>query len=179
MASRRSAESAARGGRAANWTKRAAADWRGAIRAHDREPSPCKRQASTRRTWSPSTSTPCRRAILSSHRSLSLEERVIDVMRGQPGVKAVAASDDHELAGDSRGGNVTVEGYKPPVNEDFALEESTVNSDVLPYHAGPDGSWASFSAEGRDCHPVSIVNETFVPQLFKAAALPNQLLHVP
>jgi hypothetical protein len=64
---------------------------------------------------------------------VSLEGRVIDAMRVLPGVQAVAASDDQELAGNSQGGNVTVEGFTSPANEDFDIEESTVNSDY--FHA--------------------------------------------
>ena len=39
-----------------------------------------------------------------------------------PGVQAVAATDDPELADNNHGGNVTVEGYNAPPDEDFDVE---------------------------------------------------------
>jgi putative ABC transport system permease protein len=101
----------------------------------------------------------------------ALERRVIDVMRGQPGVKAVAASDDQELAGNSQGGNVTVEGYTPPVNEDFDIEETVVNSDYFHAMQVPIAVGRTFSdADEATAQPVAIVNETFVRHYFKDAA---------
>jgi putative ABC transport system permease protein len=97
----------------------------------------------------------------------TLEERVIDVMRVLPGVKAVAASDDHELAGDSHGGNVTVEGYTSPPNEEFDIEESIVNSDYFHAMQVPMSIGRSFSdADNVTSQPVAIVNETFVRHYF-------------
>jgi putative ABC transport system permease protein len=101
----------------------------------------------------------------------ALERRVIDVMRGQPGVKAVAASDDQELTGNSQGGNVTVEGYRPPVNEDFDIEETAVNSDYFHAMQVPIAVGRTFSdADDATAQPVAIVNETFVRHYFKDAA---------
>ena len=101
----------------------------------------------------------------------SLEERVIDAMRGLPGVQAVAASDDQELAGNSQGGNVTVEGYTPPANEDFDIEESIVNSDYFHAMQVPMVVGRTFNAaDDATAQPVAIVNETFVRHYFKDAA---------
>jgi putative ABC transport system permease protein len=100
----------------------------------------------------------------------SLEGRVIDGMRGEPGVKAVAASDDGELAGNSQGGNVTVEGYTPPANADFDIEETAVNSDYFHAMQVPIAVGRTFSdADGAKAQPVAIVNETFVRHYFKDA----------
>jgi predicted permease len=101
----------------------------------------------------------------------ALERRVIDVMRGLPGVKAVAASDDQELAGNSQGGNVTVEGYTAPVHEDFDIEETVVNADYFHAMQVPIAVGRTFSdADGATAQPVAMVNETFVRHYFKAAA---------
>jgi putative ABC transport system permease protein len=100
-----------------------------------------------------------------------LERRVIDGMVGQPGVKAVAASDDQELAGNGQGGNVTVEGYTPPVSEDFDIEETVVNSDYFHAMQVPIAVGRTFSnADDATAQPVAIVNETFVRHYFKDAA---------
>ncbi len=101
----------------------------------------------------------------------SLEARVIDAMRGLPGVQAVAASDDHELAGSSQGGNVTVEGYTSQANEDFDIEESIVNSDYFHAMQVPMAVGRTFTgADVATAQPVAIVNETFVRHYFKDAA---------
>jgi putative ABC transport system permease protein len=101
----------------------------------------------------------------------ALERRVIDVMGGQPGVKAVAASDDQELAGNGQGGNVTVEGYTPPTNEDFDIEETVINPDYFHAMQVPLAVGRTFSdADTATAQPVAIVNETFVRHYFKDSA---------
>jgi len=101
----------------------------------------------------------------------ALEQRVMDVMRNQPGVKAVAASDDQELADHGQGGNVTVEGYTPPVNEDFDIEETVVNPDYFHAMQVPIAVGRTFGdADDATAQPVAIVNETFVRHYFKDAA---------
>lgn len=101
----------------------------------------------------------------------SLEARVTDAMRTLPGVQAVAASDDAELAGGSQGGNVTVAGYTPPANEDFDIEESIVNFDYFHAMQVPVIVGRTFN-EGDDAtgQPVAIVNQTFVRHYFKSTA---------
>jgi putative ABC transport system permease protein len=100
----------------------------------------------------------------------ALERRVIEGMGSQPGVKAVAASDDQELAGNGQGGNVTVEGYTPPVNEDFDIEETLVNSDYFHAMQVPIAVGRTFGdADDARAQPVAIVNETFARHYFKGA----------
>jgi putative ABC transport system permease protein len=101
----------------------------------------------------------------------SLEGRVIDTMRGLPGVQAVAASDDQELAGNSQGGNVTVEGYTSTANENFDIEESIVNSDYFHAMQVPMAGGRTFSdADSATTQPVAIVNEKFMRHYFKDGA---------
>jgi putative ABC transport system permease protein len=101
----------------------------------------------------------------------SLETRVMDAMRNLPGVQAVAATDDPELAGGSQGGNVTVAGYTPPANEDFDIEKNTVNFDYFHAMQIPMVVGRTFN-QGDDAagQPVAIVNETFVRHYFKSGA---------
>ena len=100
----------------------------------------------------------------------SLEARVMDAMSSLPGVQAVAASDDQELAGNSHGGNVTVEGYTSPTNEDFSIEENAINSDYFHAMQIPIAVGRTFSgADDATAQPVAIVNETFVRHYFKDA----------
>ena len=96
---------------------------------------------------------------------------MIDIMRNLPGVTAVAASDDPELAGGSQGGNVTVAGYTPPANEDFDIEKNTVNFDYFHAMQVPMVVGRTFAAaDDATGQPVAIVNETFVRHYFKNAA---------
>jgi predicted permease len=100
-----------------------------------------------------------------------LEQRVIEAMRNLPGVQAVAATDDPELAGDSQGGNVTVAGYTPPPNEDFDIEKSIVNFDYFHAMQVPLVVGRAFNqADDATGQPVALVNETFVRHYFKSAA---------
>ncbi len=100
----------------------------------------------------------------------SLEARVIDMMRGLPGVQAVAATDDPLLTGSSQGGNVTVAGYTPPTNEEFDIEESIVNPDYFHAMQAPMVVGRTFNAaDDATGQPVAIVNETFVRHYFKDA----------
>jgi predicted permease len=100
-----------------------------------------------------------------------LQQRVLETMRGLPGVQAVAATNDPELVGESMGGNVTVAGYTPPTNEEFDVEKSTVNTDFFHAMQIPMVSGRTFN-QGDDAtgQPVAIVNETFVRHYFKNAS---------
>ncbi len=56
-----------------------------------------------------------------------LHKTVLDTMASQPGVQAVGATDDPELAGNDHNGNVTVEGYNPPPDDEYEVEMPTIN----------------------------------------------------
>src|SRR5258705_2834564 len=62
-----------------------------------------------------------------------LHQSVLDAMAALPGVQAVAATDDAELADTGHSGNVTVEGYTAPADEEFNVEEPDVNANF--FHA--------------------------------------------
>jgi predicted permease len=100
-----------------------------------------------------------------------LEDRVIDAMRGLPGVQAATASDDPELVDNTKGGNVTVAGYTPPTNEDFDIEESVVDPDYFHAMQAPMLLGRTFNqTDDATGQPVAIVNQTFVRHFFKNPA---------
>jgi putative ABC transport system permease protein len=102
---------------------------------------------------------------------LPLEERAMEAMRGLPGVQAVAATNDPELADTGMGGNVTVAGYTPPADEDFDIEESIVNQDYFHAMQVPMAAGRTFNVtDDATAQPVAIVNEMFVRHYFKSAA---------
>jgi putative ABC transport system permease protein len=100
-----------------------------------------------------------------------LQQRVLDAMATLPGVQAVAATDDQELAGNYHGGNVTVEGYNAPPDEDYDVEVPAINAGFFHAMQVPLLAGRSFTEEDDGTHPlVGIVNETFVKHYFSSTA---------
>jgi hypothetical protein len=51
-----------------------------------------------------------------------VEQRALDSVAGLPGVRAVGATNDEDLADDGVSGDVNVAGYTPPPNDDYDVE---------------------------------------------------------
>jgi putative ABC transport system permease protein len=100
-----------------------------------------------------------------------LQERVLDAMATLPGIQAVAATDDAELADTGHTGNVTVEGYKPPPDEDYDVELPSVSAGFFHAMQVPLLAGRTFSEDDDATHPpVVIVNETFVKHFYGSPA---------
>jgi predicted permease len=100
-----------------------------------------------------------------------LHQRVLETMATLPGVQAVAATDDPELADSDHNGNVTVEGYNPPPDEDYDVEMPLINSDFFHAMQVPLLAGRSFTEDDDSNHPsVAIVNETLVKHFFSDSA---------
>lgn len=92
----------------------------------------------------------------------SLLQRVQDGMATLPGVQSVAATTDPELAGNNHGGNVTVQGYVAPPEEDYDVEEPFVSPAFFSSLQIPLLAGRAFSdGDAAEHPPVAIVNETF------------------
>jgi predicted permease len=88
-------------------------------------------------------------------------------MAALPGVQAVAATDDAELADTGHSGNVTVEGYTAPADEEFNVEVPAVNASFFHAMQVPVLAGRTFSEDDDATHPpVVVVNETFVKHYF-------------
>jgi putative ABC transport system permease protein len=101
----------------------------------------------------------------------ALQQQVLEIMATLPGVQGVAATDDQELADNSHGGNVTVEGYTPPPDEDFDVEEPAINPTF--FHTMQEQVLAgrTFSETDDAIHPlVAIVNQSFAKHYFATPA---------
>jgi len=99
----------------------------------------------------------------------ALQQQVLEAMTTLPGVQAVAATDDQELADNDHGINVTVEGYTPPPEEDFDVEGPSVNADYFHAMQVPLVAGRTFSEDDDATHPlVGIVNESFVKHYFSS-----------
>jgi predicted permease len=99
------------------------------------------------------------------------ERNLLDAMAAMPGVQAVAATDDAELADTGHTGNVTVEGYTAPADEEFIVEEPAVNASFFHAMQVPIVAGRTFTEDDDAAHPpVVIVNETFVKHYFSSPA---------
>jgi putative ABC transport system permease protein len=99
----------------------------------------------------------------------AVHQRVVDAMAALPGVQSVGATTDVELANNGHTGNVTVEGYTPPPDEDFIVEGPRVNADFFHAMQVPLLAGRSFSESDDSGHPlVGIVNESFVKHYFSS-----------
>jgi putative ABC transport system permease protein len=99
----------------------------------------------------------------------ALHQQVLDTMATLPGVQAVGATNDQELADTDHGINVTVEGYTPPPEEDFDVEAPWVNAGYFHAMQVPLLAGRPFSEDDDPIHPrVAIVNETFVKHYFRS-----------
>jgi predicted permease len=92
----------------------------------------------------------------------ALHQRVLETMSALPGVQALAATDDPELADDNHGGNITVQGYVPHVDEDLDVEEPFINTTYFSALQIPLLAGRTFTEDDNLTHPkVGIVNEAF------------------
>ncbi len=69
---------------------------------------------------------------------------------------------------------MTVEGYTPPANEDFDIEESVVHPDYFHAMQVPLAVGRTFTgADDATAQPVAMVNETFVRNFTPRMRLPR------
>jgi putative ABC transport system permease protein len=100
-----------------------------------------------------------------------LQQNVLDTMATLPGVQAIGATDDQELADNNHSGNVTVEGYNPPPDEDYDVEAPAINPGFFHAMQVPLLAGRSFTDDDDSTHPlVGIVNESFVKHYFSSTA---------
>jgi putative ABC transport system permease protein len=101
----------------------------------------------------------------------ALHQQVLDAMSALPGVQAVGATDDQELADTDHGINVTVQGYTPPPDEDFDVEAPSVNAGFFHAMQAQLIAGRTFTEDDDANHPpVAIVNESFVKHYFSGPA---------
>jgi putative ABC transport system permease protein len=115
-----------------------------------------------------------------SERIPAVHQRVLEAMAALPGVQSVGATNDVELANNEHSGNVTVEGYNPPPEEDFDVEVPRINPDFFHAMQVPLLAGRIFIESDDSTHPlVGIVNESFVKHYFSspAAAIGRRVAH--
>jgi putative ABC transport system permease protein len=97
----------------------------------------------------------------------ALQKRVLETMATLPGVQATGATNDPELANQGIVGDVKVEGYVAPPEEEFDVEKSAVSPDYFHTIQEPLVLGRSFNEDDdRDHVLVGIVNESLAKHFF-------------
>jgi putative ABC transport system permease protein len=101
----------------------------------------------------------------------AVHQRVLEAMAALPGVQSLAATSYVELANSGHTGNVTVEGYNSPPEEDFPVEGPRINPGFFHAMQVPVLAGRAFTESDDVNHPlVGIVNESFVKHYFNSPA---------
>ncbi len=103
-----------------------------------------------------------------------VEQHALDSLAGLPGVRAVGATNDKDLADDDVEGDVLVSGYTAPPNDEYDIELPWVSDGYLQTLGVPLIAGRYFNAaDTATSEKVAIVNETFAKHFFgkPAAAL--------
>jgi len=96
-----------------------------------------------------------------------VEQRALEALAALPGVRAAGATNDADLAGTDRSGDVKVSGYTPKPDEDYDVELPWVSDNYLQTLGIPLVAGRYFSpADSATATKVIIVNETFARHYF-------------
>jgi predicted permease len=97
-----------------------------------------------------------------------VEQRILDTIAALPGVRAVGATNDADLVGDDRRGDVLVSGHTPkPDEEEFDIELPWVSNGYLQALGVPLVAGRYFAAsDTATSQKVVIVNESFARHYF-------------
>jgi predicted permease len=96
-----------------------------------------------------------------------IEQLALDALAAVPGVRAVGATNDPDLAKDNRDGDVMVSDYTPRLNEEFDVELPWVSDGYLQMLGVPLIGGRYFSAaDSATAQKVAIVNESFARHFF-------------
>jgi|HubBroStandDraft_5_1064220.scaffolds.fasta_scaffold11913_2 putative ABC transport system permease protein len=100
-------------------------------------------------------------------RTFALYQRAFETLRGLPGVRSVAATNDPELANDNESGNITVAGYAEKPQEDMQVEQPDVSADYFSTLQMPLLAGRIFTDQDRaGSQKVAVVNESFARHFF-------------
>ena len=101
----------------------------------------------------------------------ALHQQILETMTALTGVQAVGATNDAELADTGHTGDMTIEGYTAPPDEDFPVEIPYVNANFFHAMQEPVLAGRSFTEDDDASHPlVGIVNESFAKHYFTSPA---------
>ncbi|MBV8675259.1 MAG: ABC transporter permease [Acidobacteriaceae bacterium] len=96
-----------------------------------------------------------------------VEQRVLEALAALPGIRSVGATNDEDLRGNNRSGDVDVSGYKPRPDEEFDVELPWVSAGYLETLGVPLIAGRTFNAsDTATSQKVSVVNASFVKHYF-------------
>jgi putative ABC transport system permease protein len=97
----------------------------------------------------------------------AVQQHVLDTMAALPGIEAVGATNDQELADSGRNGDVPVEGHPLPPDVDYDVEKSSISPGYFRALQVPLLVGRPFTEDDDATRPlVAIVNETFARHFF-------------
>jgi putative ABC transport system permease protein len=99
-------------------------------------------------------------------KTLGLYQRVLEMLGSLPGVRAVAATNDAELANDGVGGNITVAGYTEKPQEDMDVEHPAVTPGYFSTLGMPLLAGRALNQDDAGKAKVAVVNESFARHFF-------------
>jgi predicted permease len=100
-------------------------------------------------------------------RTFALYQRIFETLKGLPGVRSVAATDDPELANNSETGNITVAGYAEKPQEDMNVEQPIVSMDYFSTMQMPLLAGRAFTEQDTAASQKAVVvNESFARYFF-------------
>jgi putative ABC transport system permease protein len=100
---------------------------------------------------------------------LPVDKRVLESLAALPGVAAVGATDDPELADNGESGNISVLGYTPAEGENMNAERPFVTPNYFTTLKVPLLAGRTFTDADDAAHPtVAVVNETLARRFFGA-----------
>jgi putative ABC transport system permease protein len=100
-------------------------------------------------------------------RTFALYQRVFETLKGLPGVRSVAATNDPELANDNESGNITISGYAAKPGEDMNVEHPDVSIGYFSTLQMPLLAGRAFTEQDSSgSQKVAVVNENFARHFF-------------
>jgi putative ABC transport system permease protein len=100
-------------------------------------------------------------------RTFALYQRAFETLKGLPGVRSVAATNDPELANDNLTGNITVAGYSEKSQEEMQVEMPNVSVDYFSTLQMPLLAGRAFTdQDSAGSQKVAVVNESFARHFF-------------
>ncbi len=100
-------------------------------------------------------------------RTFALYQRVVETLKGLPGIRSVGATDDPELANDNETGNITIAGYTEKPDEDMNVEQPNVSPDYFSSLQMPILAGRGFTEQDSvGSQKVAVVNESFAHHFF-------------
>ncbi|MBV8631901.1 MAG: ABC transporter permease, partial [Silvibacterium sp.] len=96
-----------------------------------------------------------------------VEQRVLEALAALPGVRSAGATNDEDLSGNNRSGDVVVTGYKPKPDEEFDVELPWVSTGYLETLGVPLIAGRTFNASDTAIsQKVAVVNQSFAKHFF-------------